>query len=445
MSDLTSNHDLETSHLLFRPGEAPQLEPPSRSDRTSESPTVEGPKGRWPVTRLLVLLGVALATALILRTGYAWGYYRLEHTVIKNASVKGRLYKIGARIDGQVKSVEVQPGQRVIRDQILVRLVDDHFQAAARQAQAELQSALKRWEVEKLAIAQERRRLGVAVARSESSSKAAAGDVEAAASTRDKWEREFARVTSLRNSEIASKSEVDTVIAERDRARAEFKVAQERQAVAESTCQETRLQLEGLHVREAGLEVLASDADLARARLALCEADLAAAVIRAPADGWVVAHIVEPGGSAKVGEPMMSLWLGTPWIEAWVDERKLARVKVGGLADVTLAAFPDQQLHGQIESIGVLADIEMQGLPVPSTLHSLFPDNAMIPVRIAVPEGQVRLQPGLSVIVGIHDPARDVFPKWWAAAIDFLQNQCAMASAFIESRCATTTAFIESL
>src|SRR5437773_7660138 len=134
MSDLTSNNDLETNHLLLRPSEAPKWEPRSRSDRTSESPPGESPKRRWTVTRLFVLLGVALATAVILRTAYAWGYYRLEHTVIKNASVKGRLYKIGARIDGQVKSVEVQPGQRVVRDQVLVRLVDDHFQAAARQA-----------------------------------------------------------------------------------------------------------------------------------------------------------------------------------------------------------------------------------------------------------------------------------------------------------------------
>src|SRR5207249_1472120 len=101
------------------------------------------------------------------------------------------------RIDGQVRAVEVQPGQRVVREQILIRLVDDHFQAAAGQAQAALQAALKRWEVEKLAIQQERRQLGAEVARAESGSKAAAGDVEAAASTRDRWEREFARITSL--------------------------------------------------------------------------------------------------------------------------------------------------------------------------------------------------------------------------------------------------------
>src|SRR6185369_2547088 len=107
----------------------------------------------------------------------------------------------------------------------------------------------------------------------------------------------------------------------------------------------------------------------------------------------VVDRIVEPGGSAKVGEPMMSLWLGAPWIEAWVDEKKLAQIRISSPVDVTLTAFPGRKLRGQVESIGVLADKELQSSPVPSALHSFFADNAMIPVRIVVLDDKVRLQP----------------------------------------------------
>src|SRR5260221_4545491 len=99
---------------------------------------------------------------------------------------------------------------------------------------------------------------------------------------------------------------------------------------------------------------------------------------------------------------MMSLWLGTPWVEAWVDEKNLAGIKIGNAADVTLTAFPKYKLRGRVEAVGVLADKELQGTPVPATLHAFFPLNSMVPIRISVPSEQIRLQPGLSALVGIE-------------------------------------------
>jgi len=154
---------------------------------------------------------------------------------------------------------------------------------------------------------------------------------------------------------------------------------------------------------------LAAEVELARQQVALCEANEAATVIRAPADGWVIDRIVEPGGSAKVGEPMMSLWLGPPWVEAWVNERKLDHIQIGSPADVTLSAFPGRKLHGQVEAIGVLTDTALQAetaslaKAVPDTLHSFFVPDSMVPVRIVVPDSPVRLQPGLTALVGIRD------------------------------------------
>jgi multidrug resistance efflux pump len=340
----------------------------------------------------------------LLTVGFSWCSYRLQHTVIDHARVKGRVHRIGARLDGQIKAVEVEPGQRVVKDQVLIRLEDARYVAAALEAQAQVRAALKRLEVEKLSIEQARRQLALDVEHSESVCRASAGEMEAATTTRDKWEREYDRIASLIKSHVGSASDLDNATAERDKARALVRAAQERYAAAEAQCRLARVQMEGLRVREAGLEVLAADVELARQRLAMCQADVVATVMRAPADGWVIDRIVELGGSAKVGEPMMSLWLGTPWLEAWVDEKKLSRIKIGSPVDVTLTAFPDRKLRGNVEAIGVLADKELQAEAVPSTLHSFFVPNAMIPIRIAVPDDQLRLQPGLSALVGIrHD------------------------------------------
>jgi multidrug resistance efflux pump len=400
MSDTTFNKpDSAGGHGLAVSSPASPL---ARSPKP-EAPAAESPHPSWSLTRTVVVFGVVVATGALVVTGWFWATYRWQHTVIRNANVKGRVYKVGARIDSQVRSVEVQPGQRVVRDQLLIRLVDDHFQAATRQAEAALQAAIKRAEVEKLAIEQERRRLTLEVQRCENVCHALTSEVKAAKSDLAKWQFELARVSALRAASVASLSELDNVTTQRDSAAARAEVAEGNLATAETNGRLAQVQVEGLKVREAGLDVLAAEVELARQGLAVCGADVAATLIRAPADGWVVDRIVEPGGSAKVGEPMMSLWLGAPWIEAWVDEKKLAQIRISSPVDVTLTAFPGRKLRGQVESIGVLADKELQSSPVPSALHSFFADNAMIPVRIAVADEIVRLQPGLSATVGIRD------------------------------------------
>jgi len=359
---------------------------------------------RTSVRRFIVLSAVGLATVAAALTGASWFLYRVGHTVISNATVKGRLHRIGARIDGQVKSIEVQPSQRVSKGDVLIRLQDEHFQAALREAQSELDAAAKRRDAEKLAIEHERLRLPLEVERCESVYQAAAGEVEAAASNRGQLEREFERTSSLIKAGVSSTSEMDRAQAERDNARALVKAAEGNLAAAESNCRVARVQVEGLRVREAAVEVLAAEVERARQHLSAAEADLAATVIRAPEDGWVAERVVEPGGSAKVGEPILTLWLGEPWVEAWVDEKRLSRIGIGRQVDITLTAYLGRKLRGRVESIGVLSDRELQAETVPSTLHSLFPSEAMVPIRIAVQGTELRLQPGLSAIVGIRSP-----------------------------------------
>jgi membrane fusion protein (multidrug efflux system) len=376
---------------------------------TAGNPPTPPPHKRW--TRLVVLSLVALASVLILALGSSWGYYRWQHTVTHHATVEGRVHKIGTRLDGQVKSVEVQVGQRVAAGQVLVRLEDDHYVAAVGESQAQLQSAINRLEVEKLAIAEARQELTLEIEHAQSDCTTATGALQSAIAAQNRWEQEYNRVSTLLKSGIGSQSDLDTATWERDSARAQVTVTQGALSSAETACQLARAKLEGLKVREAGLAVFTADVDVARQQLAKDHADLAATVIYCPADGWVIDRDVQPGGSAKVGEPLISLWLGAPWVEAWVDEDTLSHITVGSPVDVTLQAFPKIKLQGHVEEIGVLTDTALaatadpQAKSVPDTLHSLFLFDAMVPIRISVENPPVRLQPGLTALVGIGNTA----------------------------------------
>ncbi|HTE87408.1 MAG TPA: HlyD family efflux transporter periplasmic adaptor subunit, partial [Terriglobales bacterium] len=161
-------------------------------------------------------------------------------------------------------------------------------------------------------------------------------------------------------------------------------------------------ELDGLSVLRAHLSVLESQIAIARAGVGAAEADVDASVIRAPQDGRVLERIVEVGGAARVGEPMISLWIGRPWVEAWVDERDLRKFRIGSPADISLDASGKGKLSGKVESIGLVTDKQLQPSLVPATLHALIRQNAMVPVRIALDGDNPGVQLGLSAVVGIQ-------------------------------------------
>jgi len=366
-------------------------------------PRPTGPAPRYSgVSRVFVLGVVAMLTIAVLIVGGSWLTYRYRHLVLRDATIKGRVARIGARIDAQVAEITAQPGQRVSKGEVVIRLEDQHLQAAVRRAQSALESVRKRHQTERLAVDQERRRLELELERCQNVHRSASGELEATTSTHQKLDKEHVRVSSLVASGAVSASEMDQVQGDRDNARARIKVHEANLAEAEVKCRAAQVELEGLKVREAALEVLAAEVDVARDGVVSAEADLAATVIRAPEDGWVIERIIEPGGSAKVGEPMLSLWTGTPWVEAWADEDQIGAVRIGSRVEVAIAAFPDEKVTGWVEGFGVLTDKEMASTPVPSSLHTLFPKGAMVPIRIRLPEGRSRWQPGLSAIVGIR-------------------------------------------
>jgi len=90
------------------------------------------------LARVIVLMLVFTATILGLWIGASWLFYRLGNTVTRNATVKGRIHKIGARLDGQVKQIAVIPGQQVRKGELILQLEDEFYQANVRQAESEL-------------------------------------------------------------------------------------------------------------------------------------------------------------------------------------------------------------------------------------------------------------------------------------------------------------------
>jgi membrane fusion protein (multidrug efflux system) len=397
----------------------------TQNDKSASAPqAAASPKKAGPmVTRILVTTVVVLISLAAIGISIPWVAYRCRNVVVGEAVIKGTVTRIGSRIEGRIKSIEAEIGQHVSEGQILIRLDESHFKAELERAQAQLKSVTSDLESEKLAIDQARRRLRLEISRVDGMRRAAQGQIDAEQSNLQKFEEAYTAAVQLLASGAAARIELTRAAGDRDRSKAMLDVAKSGLEIAQSTYEKAMNELEGLSVREARLGVLNSQIEGARAQVAGAQSDLDATVIRAPKEGRVLERIVEVGGSAKVGEPMLSLWVGRAWVEAWTDERDLRKFKIGSPVEISLDASPAHKLAGRVEAIGLESDKQLQPAPVPATLHAFVRQNAMVPVRIALDEDNSRIQLGLSAVVGIkrestapeaerpHGALSDLVPK----------------------------------
>ncbi len=356
---------------------------------------------RTALIGLATLAGVAALAPVLL-----WAHYRSTHVISRDAVVRGHIAEVGARLEGIIASVEVEAGDRVRAGQVVARLHDHHFRARSEEARSKLEKATRELHVERLAIANERRRLESTLHRASAGLSAAAAAVRAAESRVAGAHRRMELQRTMAARGLVSEEQLRQAETEHRTATALLSASRAEQTAAAASEELAHVDSAGLSVREERISVLESEIAAFRAELALADVNLDGAIIRAPGDGAVVRRIVEPGSSTVVGAPILSIWVGDQtWVEAWIDERQLAHIEVGGRATVTFSSHRDREFSGVVESIGVSTDFELPDSDVPQPRRERMRDAPVIAIRIRLDDPTTDLRPGLSAVVGIRKKA----------------------------------------
>jgi HlyD family secretion protein len=169
-------------------------------------------------------------------------------------------------------------------------------------------------------------------------------------------------------------------------------------ALLEAQVELAQLQLDGLETWQNPLLDPPSPAELAQARAALRQAELAVqelewqlrgAELRAPFDGVVAAVYFGPGEWAAAGAPLVELLDLTRWrVETRnVGELNIGRVQVGQEVVARVNAFGDETLPGRVLTISPVAVVQ-QG----DTTYTLL---------IELEPTELNLRPGMTVQVEI--------------------------------------------
>lgn len=144
----------------------------------------------------------------------------------------------------------------------------------------------------------------------------------------------------------------------------------------------------------------AQEAELDQAQL-----NLSFTRLIAPVDGRITRKSLDLGQLVQPGTALMSIVYGQPWVVANFKETQLAHMKVGQTVDIRVDAYPDELLHGRVDSIQAGTGARFSILPAENATGNYVKVVQRVPVKILLqdsPEKLQRLAPGMSVAPKVH-------------------------------------------
>ena len=401
------------------------------STATDIAPTTAEPlpsAALQPVTRprsRTLLLGLAAAAVLAALLAFWVSRRGLETT--DNAQIDGEVIAVPARVAGPVAKVLFTENQTVKAGDLLAQLDDQQAQARLAQAEANLAAAMASAEAaEADAQVTETNALGnrsVAEAGYQTAS-AGAGVVEdqikeaetavhAAETSLQQATTDRARSQSLIQRGAVSKAQYDQsetaynlASTNLDAARARLATLRESASQAKSRIVEASAKVRQNSSVKALIQQSQARAKAARAQVATAQAvrdlaalDLSYTRILAPQDGILSKKTIAVGQMVSVGQSIGQLVTADRWITGNFKETQLAHMRVGQPAHLTLDAYPDMTLYGEVESFSGATGSRFTLLPPDNATGNFTKVVQRLPVRIRLRNvpAEISLRPGLSV------------------------------------------------
>ena len=186
------------------------------------------------------------------------------------------------------------------------------------------------------------------------------------------------RRDAVKGNPQASQADIDAQEAAVLQAEDALRIAevQYEQTVAGPTEEDVAIARAQVEQAQAQLESAQAKVEQAQASLEQAKLRLAQATLIAPMDGTVTAVNIHVGEMASAGKPAIVLSdLADLAVDINLDESDVVRVKIGQKVRVTLDAFPDVELIGEVTYIAPVAQTQAGVVLYPVTI-SLAPSSA---------------------------------------------------------------------
>jgi membrane fusion protein, multidrug efflux system len=349
------------------------------NDKSGDSePEHKTPFYKRPIL-MTVLIGIALI-GIILGTIYL--VHEHYHPSTDDAFVDGRIVHVGPRVAGKVIRLDVTDNQWVDADTVLIELDPADFQARVKQSAATLAADRGRLE-------QSEATFDLA----ESDLDQAKAEVIAAQANAVNAKQDYERYANL-SPEARTQQQFDQATATYKSTSAVLLAARERVSseIAQVKADEAAIDI-------AKGQISADEAELEQAKL-----NLGYTKVISGQPGWVTRRTVEIGDYVQLGQEILDVVSPDIWITANYKETQLKHMRPGQPATIKIDAYPDEVLHGHVDSIQTGTGAVFSLLPPENATGNYVKVVQRVPVKIVLDDRPHHvLAPGMSA-----EPAVDV-------------------------------------
>ncbi|QJB40232.1 HlyD family secretion protein [Chitinophaga oryzae] len=331
---------------------------------------------------LPVILLVAVIAGVII--GINRYQYYSTHEETDDAQIDGDLSVVVSRAGGYIDSIYFEDNQRVIKDQLLIKLEDREYHLKLEQALAAHKLASSRIDV-----------AATQVATSEAASSGYKAETEAAKAKLWQAEQDFARYSALVAKGAVPRQQYDQAKTNRDAAAAAYAAANGQYHTALQQIGNHRSQLQVTHT---AVHREAVDVDYAQLMLSYTH-------ITAPVTGPVTKRKAQPGQLIQPGQTLFSVVdEKSLYVTANFKETQLTHIRPGQPVKIRVDAYPDLELNGTVHNFAATTGAKVALLPPDNATGNFVKVVQRIPVKIkinAVDTTLRLLRPGMNVEVTV--------------------------------------------
>jgi len=272
-----------------------------------------------------------------------------------------REVKLTAQRTGSIAKLYVEEGAVVAAGSSLSDLESDEMQQRLQLASASLQRMQAQSEGLRLGLISFRADIDAGISKSRA--------------VLDEAEARIRRYRELRDKGYISESDLDSV-------RREYDVAKASYSASLAAREQIRAREEDLRAQSAAIEQAKREYNLAKIMLDY-------SFIRSPIAGVVTSRPVKIGETVPVGGLIASVVsLDSLYIEALVDEADAAKVVTGQRVSITMDAYPDRTMNGEVYMISPVVLGNKQ-------------EARTFEVRVRLLDRDVKIKPGMSADVEV--------------------------------------------
>lgn len=340
---------------------------------------------------VLPIIGGLAGLALLYAAGLWLFVWRFQVST-SDAYVQADIAAIAPKLSGYVRAIKVTDNQIVKTGDVLVEIDTSDIQPRVDQARAVIES-------KKAAIANADAKLAL----EQALIRQAKATVASAQSESARSRADIVRYQRLAAHGWVSRQRLETARADSGKA----------DAATENARAALDAQFKQVPVLETARTQAVADLKQAEAQLALAQADLDNATLRAPFDGVVGNRTVQSGQYLRAGVQVMAVVpLPAVYIVANFKETQIGSMAAGQKVTVDVDALPDLDFEGRVESFAPASGALFSLLPPENATGNFTKVVQRIPVRIRIEgktESIARLRAGMSVsaTVDLRDPASD--------------------------------------